>query len=410
MSFAWPRASIRTASAKSSSGEPSTSDFPNSAGSSARSNGPPSKTPPAESKVLIVLAVLGTLLSLGLICGSIALNFRMAYRSADTVIDAWIYGISIGLGDALKALMPFVVARALAQRNWLAVGAGAAFFAIMSVYSFTAAVGFAAQHRLTKSVERLGSAERYHDLRQRYATLAEMRKDLGQPRAPAIIREQRNVLLLTPIPGKQTIGELSANCTLNRADAQAVCEQWRKLGVELATSLEAERIDGELLSLRDKLDQAPAVESGEDPQTVALSRLGRWFARTFPQEDIQLGLSLLLALVIELGSGFGLFLAASLRGHTQEEGERVAGEEAQQLGTAGDYAEARLEPEPGATLTTDMLYQDYMSWCRSTGRVPLRREPFLREFARLAAEVGMRVLGENGYGDVAVIGENAPLR
>jgi hypothetical protein len=237
----------------------------------------------------------------------------MAYRSADTEIDAWIYGLSIGLGDALKALMPFVVARALAQRNWLAVAAGAAFFAIMSLYSFSAAVGFAAQHRLTKSVERLGSAKRYQDLRQRHAALQESRKNLGSPRASTVIREQRDVLLLTPRPGKQTIGELSAKCTLNRNDAQAICDQWRNLGIELATALEAERIDAELQTLRAKLDATPAVESGDDPQTVAISRLGRWFARTFPSEDIQLGLSLLLALVIEVGSGFGLFLATSLR-------------------------------------------------------------------------------------------------
>ena len=80
--------------------------------------------------------------------------------------------------------------------------------------------------------------------------------------------------------------------------------------------------------------------------------------------------------------------------------------EAQRLGTAGDYAEARLEPSPGATVSATALYQDYLTWCRAVGTVALRREPFLREFARLAAEVGMRALGENGFGDIALAGEN----
>ncbi len=53
-------------------------------------------------------------------------------------------------------------------------------------------------------------------------------------------------------------------------------------------------------------------------------------------------------------------------------------------------------------MTTDILYQDYLAWCRAA-----RREPFLREFARLTAEVGMQALCENAYGDVAVVAENA---
>jgi hypothetical protein len=67
----------------------------------------------------------------------------------------------------------------------------------------------------------------------------------------------------------------------------------------------------------------------------------------------------------------------------------VVADQAQRLGTAADYAEARLEPTPGATLTATALYQDYFAWCRMVEAVPLRRDPFLREFIRLATEIGL---------------------
>jgi hypothetical protein len=364
----------------------------------------PSNTPPeTESSIVItVLIALGTLLSLGVICGSVLLNFRMAYRSADTEFDAWIYGLSIGLGDGLKALMPFVVVRAFARQNWLAVAAGAIFFTIMSAYSFTAAIGFAAQHRMSKSIERLGSAERSQDLHQRYTEVQQARHTLGQQRPATIIREERNVLLLTPIPGRQTVGELSASCTLNRAEAKTICEQWRQRGIELASAVEAERLDAELAALRAKLDSVPAVSNPDDPQTMAISRLGRWFEQTFPKEDIQLALSLLLALVIETGSGFGLFLTASLRERRTEEGSEVAAP-MERLGTVEDYACARLAPSRGATVTGAALYTDYLSWCRQGGVVALAAEPFLAAFGELAAELGIGIgVVDNGpaYHDV----------
>jgi hypothetical protein len=346
-------------------------------------------------------------MSVGLICGSVLLNFRMAYRAADTEIDAWVYGVSAGLADGLKALMPFVVAIALARRNWFAVGLASTLFLIISAYSFTAAIGFAAQHRMTKATERLEHAERYHDLRQRYSSLQQTREKLGTQRAPTIIREERTTLLLTPIPGRQTVAELSANCTLNRGDAVAICENWRHLGVELTSALEAQRIDSELQELRIKLDAVPAVSTAEDPQTVAISRLGQWFEKTFPQEDIQLGLSLLLALVIEAGSGFGLYLTATLRGRREgEEGDTVAAVHHERLGNVDDYAMARLEPSPGGTLTLTALYEDYRHWCRDSNLVALAKPPFEAGLTDLARDVGIvqRTHGsETAYADVKII-------
>ena len=46
----------------------------------------------------------GVVLCLGLVAISAALNFRVAYRTGDTELDAWIYGSGAAIADGLKDL------------------------------------------------------------------------------------------------------------------------------------------------------------------------------------------------------------------------------------------------------------------------------------------------------------------
>jgi len=123
-------------------------------------------------------------------------------------------------------------------------------------------------------------------------------------------------------------------------------------------------------------------------------------------EDLQLGLSLLLALVVETGSGFGLYLACGLwQRQQQEEGKQVAPNEPKRLGTVDECALARLQPSPGGTISSATFYTDYTAWCRQTGAVALASEPFFAGFNALGSEVGMRVTtgqGKSVYEDVSL--------
>ena len=105
----------------------------------------------SSNQFVDALVIIGIVASLALIVGSVLLNFRMAYRSADTEFDAWLYGIVAGAADCIKAMMPFAIAWGLRKRDRIAVVAGAAVFGIFTLYSFSSAVGFAAQHRNRKS-------------------------------------------------------------------------------------------------------------------------------------------------------------------------------------------------------------------------------------------------------------------
>jgi hypothetical protein len=137
-----------------------------------------------------------------------------------------------------------------------------------------------------------------------------------------------------------------------------VRERWRRLGIEFANAKVALRLDGELSDLRQKLDKVPAASSAEDPQAAAISRLAVWFDRTFRGEDVQLGLALLLALLVEAGSGLGLYLVTTPWREPippEQAGfvmpEVVSVRPVQRLGEVDAYMLARLHPADNNVLT-----------------------------------------------------------
>ena len=359
-----------------------------------------------------VLVILGILASLALIVGSVLLNFRMAYRSADTEFDAWLYGIVAGAADCIKAMMPFAVAWGLRKRDRIAVVAGAAVFGIFTLYSFSSAVGFAAQHRIAKAAERQGGAEKYQDLKDRYTRAKSARDALGTTRAPAVIEQERADVLAAPVYGRKTVGDVSQDCVLNRVEVREPCERWRRLGIELASAKEAFRLDGELSDLRQKLDKVPAASSAEDPQAAAISRLAVWFDRTFRGEDVQLGLALLLALLVEAGSGLGLYLVTTpwREPLLPEQTEPVMPEvipvrPVERLGEVDAFMLARLHPAADNVLTASMLHDNYLAWCRKEGFVPLNLSAFVAAFQTVADELGI----EHGTVDRELAWRNVSL-
>ncbi|MBT3071443.1 hypothetical protein KKP04_11265 [Rhodomicrobium sp. Az07] len=343
-----------------------------------------------------VLVILGIAASLVLIVGSVLLNFRMAYRSADTEFDAWLYGVVAGAADCIKAMMPFAIAWGIRKRDRLAVIGAAAVFGIFTLYSFSSAVGFAAQHRIAKAAERQGGAEKYQDLKDRYTRAKSARDALGTPRAPSVIEQERADILATPVYGRRTIGDLSGECTLNRLEAREPCERWRRLGVELATAKEAGRLDGELTDVRQKLDTVPAASTTEDPQAAAISKLGGWFDRTFRSDDVQLGLALLLALLVEAGSGLGLYLvttpwrdAALPAPKESTMPPKLPVMPVKRLGEVDAFMLARLHPATDGVLTAPMLYEAYLGWCREGGLAPFTVPAFITAFHAIADELGI---------------------
>lgn len=349
---------------------------------------------PAGSLAVDAVVLAGVVVSVGLIAVSALLNFRMGYRSADTEFDGLVYGAGAGLGDALKAISPFMLHIGLRNRDWLAAGAAALIFSVFSVYSFTAALGFAADHRASKAGVAQGAIDTRKDARAEKARLDARLLLLGPQRPSKEISSQIEAVYREPAyRGGKSVAQVSAHCTLMRTSTQERCANIGKLIAELARAEEAERLSEQANALRIELASHGAVVQSADAQVNALRWMAVKVSRAVAPEDIGLGLSVLLALFVELGSGLGLYVSTTpWRART---GGAAAGSKEQRLGHVEGFVVERLEPHEDGSVTIALLFAAYATWCGEKGLVPYARRDFQQRFGKLADEAGMRVQVRN---------------
>jgi hypothetical protein len=368
------------------------------------------------------LVVIGCTLSLGLVAVSAFLNFRMGYRSADSEIDGWAYGLAAGMGDGLKAIVPFVMYWGWKRRDPLAVIAAAAVFLVITGYSLTAALGFAELHRGAKQGERLGAIERHDDLRKEIGRTEARLTQLGLQRSEGEV-DKAIATVLARVPGERgrTVDQISKGCTLNRADTRDACVEVAKLSEERERAREQARLETGLGDARKKLQSIDTTSIGasDDPQVEVMSRVATLMHLEPTKKDVQFGLSLLVALLVELGSGLGFYVSTTpwrgngegnegsgdsgrrkefrrrrasgwSWGRKEGEGDGVDGKG---LGAVDLYAMDRLEPREQAEVSADELFDDYVVWCGWRGHVPYSKRIFLSQLADIGEEVGIPLKG-----------------
>jgi hypothetical protein len=362
--------------------------------------------------------VFGVLVSLGLIGVSALLNFRMGFRSADTVFDGWIYGSGAAFADGLKVLAPFVLLWGWRERDVLAVLAAGVLFVVCTAYSLTAGLGFAAQHRAAKESENVGALEKRGDLRRQLERAEARLANLGVQRSPtAVSREMEAVLRSRVGRGKYTVRQMSKECTRDRRSTRKACEKVIGMAEELARAEEQVRLERKVGAIRKGLDE---VRDGgavmmADPQATALVRIASVATVKVARRDVQFGLAALMALLVEVGSGIGLYVVTTpWRGRRESGGERektkekqVKGAADKRLGKVEKYALERLEPCEDSELKVSEMFADYQVWCGWRGDVALSRKVFGEVFDELAREIGMRRIQRQRqylYEDVRLIG------
>lgn len=333
--------------------------------------------------------MLGVCTSLGLIAVSVLLNFRMGYRSADTELDGWIYGLGAGLGDALKAISPFMAAYGLKHRDWLVGGAAILLFAVFTSYSFIAALGFAAEHRTHRGAELTAAIESRHDTRNELNRAERALTALGNQRPSAEIQADLTARLRKPVgPRGRSVDEISKRCTLNRLVTREDCAAVLGLDSELARAREGERFAETATQLRTVLRESggQGARTAADAQVEAVGTFAALFRVRPPNDRIQFLLSVLLALIIELGSGLGLFVVSTPWRDGQEPGEGAP----TRTTAIETFVLDRLEPKQGADVRARDIYLAYGQWCAGQGSVPLGRKDFDEQFAAIAAAAGVR--------------------
>lgn len=365
--------------------------------------------------MLKFLTFLGGLFALGLAVISIGANFWFG-----TLLTAgherWLYGAVFALLDALKTVLPVLAAAAFAA-GLLAKGRTAVLiFALLSALSFTAEIGL---YATTKS-ETVGDAKAAHE---KY----EQAKD-AKAKADAAL-----AAIGTTRPAGEIAGEIAAlkrdrlydrskQCTEATApESRDLCAQIDRLAGEHDKALEAaalRRAAANAAVELQKQDVAAAMRV-VDPQAEALAKL-LGVVVTVDPDTVRTGLAVLIALLIELGSGLGPWLAAPSAYAKNREAEPVGGSGAtpapvETTPDAGSdlvarWASAALVKRRGAFLPAAEARAAFEAWCATDGAEPLNATAFGKAMTALGYQRGKKG-GAMRYEGVALTAARAaPLR
>ncbi len=262
-----------------------------------------------------ILGVLGVIAALVLLAVSAMMNYQFGKNLGRTPVDGQIYGMASAAADCFKALAPFFFFAAVRNRVWSQAVAAALVWVVVTGYALTSALGHAALNRMTTSGQRAAASDTYQDLRADRKRLEAEFKTLGDQlswipahRPPETVRAEVRV------QEAQRAWLTTKECTdVTLRSSREFCKRYGELKAELASGenyskLEVQRaeIGAKIAALSGrsaKVDGA-AVMGMADPQANVLAKL-----LGIDLETVQIGLTLFVALLIEVGSGFGMYVA-----------------------------------------------------------------------------------------------------
>ena len=250
-----------------------------------------------------VLGVAGVAAAAVLLLVSAAMNWRFGYTLGKSDFESQLYGAASAAADCFKALLPFFIFAALRNRSYSQALGGALLFFVCFSYSLTSSLGFAALNRADTTGTRALKAETHQDLRVELDRLLEAQKTLPVHRPVGTVAGEIDAYKQNP---RWLASEGCANATL--VQSMAYCEHYFKLKAERAVAETADNTTPRSRRFAAKLGglDAESVGKGTDPQSQVLAGLtGRTTA------EIQLSLTVLIALLVELGASLGFYTAFS---------------------------------------------------------------------------------------------------
>jgi hypothetical protein len=369
-----------------------------------------------------VLGVLGVLAAAVLLAVSAAMNWRFGYSLGKTELDGVIYGAASAAADCFKALVPFFFFAAIRNRMWSQAVASIVVWLVVLAYSLTSALGHAALNRLDTAGQRAAHAQSYQDLR---ADLKRAEEQMGW-----IPQHRPAMTVQSAIDGLKTnrAWAWSNGCTDTKGkQTRELCQQLHGLSAELASAQQAEVLGKRIAEIKVQIGNAgghgSSAMSEADPQAAVLAKLSAFVGYGVKVEDVQTALTIFIALLLEVGSGFGMFVAFStwrLQDRAAPSAPemapavatvavtpvqmRIAAKPASEVTIANDnrnvpvqklvapetdverFYKERIETTDGSSLTATTLYEDYCAWCEEQEKEPLALPTFGREFGELGVQ------------------------
>jgi len=351
------------------------------------------------------------------------MNWRFGYTLGKSEFESQLYGGASAAADCFKALLPFFIFGALRNRSYSQALGGALLFAVCFSYSLSSSLGFAALNRADITGLRLLKVETHADLRADLDRSREALKGLPQHRPLGTVAGEIEAFKQN---GRWLSSGECANATAVKS--MSYCEGFFKLKAEHAVAEQAEKLEAKIAQLGGRLGQLD-MEAGTkatDPQSQMLASLtGR------STDEVQMGLTVLIALLVELGASLGFYTAFSywrifdVKGLPVPEPISVAfaapafapapmltalpsGNSDPELKPAQVktdvelYYEERVGRENGSSVTALALYDDYCQWCEAKSKQPLGLPIFTRRFSELGVQKA-KVAGRIRYMDVRLL-------
>ena len=255
-----------------------------------------------------VLGVLGVLAAGVLLAVSAAMNWRFGFSLGRTELDGQIYGAASAAADCLKALIPFFFFAAVRNKVWSQAAASALVWVVVTAYSMTSALGHAALNRFDSTGHRAQTAQAYQDLRSELKRAEEQAGWNPQHRPYEVVQSAIEAVKAKP-EWKWTNGCKDASSR----QEQRYCQQLSALNAELASASAGKSADERIAGIKAKLSamEGSTAMSESDPQAKVLAELASPFFPNLKVENVQTAMTIFVALLLEIGSGFGMYVAFS---------------------------------------------------------------------------------------------------
>lgn len=249
------------------------------------------------------LGVLGVLAAGVLLAVSAAMNWRFGLSLGKTELDGQIYGAASAAADCLKALIPFFLFAAVKNKMWSQAVASAVVWVVVTTYSLTSAFGHAALNRLDTAGQRQVAAQTYKDLRADLQRAQEQLSWVPQHRPAVTVQSDMDAAKNDRAWG------WTEGCTKTKGKFQRTfCDKYHALAAELGSAEQRTALEARIASTQSKLASAGggSVMAEADPQAAVLAKISG-----FDVDTIQMALTAFIAILLEIGSGFGMYIAFS---------------------------------------------------------------------------------------------------
>jgi hypothetical protein len=380
------------------------------------------------------LGVLGVLAAGVLLAVSCAMNWRFGFSLGRTEFDGQIYGAASAAADCMKALVPFFFFAAIRNKMWSQAAASALVWVVVTSYSLTSALGHAALNRLDTAGQRTATADSYKDHR---ADLARAQEQLSW--IPQHLPAQAVQADIDAVKDERAWTGTEQCSKVTGSKSRGFCQKYHALSAELASAQQSIALEARIADIQGKMTNTNghAVMTEADPQAAVLAKLAAIIAPNIKIEDVQTALTVFVALLLEVGSGFGMYIAFSqwrlyeshaptapmmvpvstaaaavaaptavaiAKPRSGANDNRSAPPAQRLIAPENDverFYKERIETQDGSSLTATSLYEDYCAWCEDQQKEPLALPTFGREFGELGVQKA-RIAGRVRYIGIAL--------